>query len=833
MALADVHVADAPPGDDTIAKLRVALKPQLLAEIGWDPATRVLAFNSGHPVFGYTRCEIAGCNRPKERNGLCESCERRLSNATPTGHPDPGVVAEFKRIPRAPWRGEIPVCHVCCGDPEHTRPAHAASSLCRAHTLTARKRGLSDADFAAQEDVVPLPTFGTCERAQCGRLAAYGNGLCNRCYGAWRRRGKPDLVTFCAEPPQMERNQSPSVSFVGLPQQLTLELLYVAQRLAECRHGTAREMVEWLARGCRRACAESVTLVDTLGHKDVQRTLRFARRELDELYADPDTERRADVWNLRRLGLASRIATLDFTGISQEWLREAAKQWTRQKLLSNAPDIVRRVLLGLNCLSESLRQRDDAGEARVALRRRDMLCFRERLHRLHKAGRLADTYYFDAAMCVRQFLRESVMFGLYENGGPLHGLSANFAVHDDDIPVKPRDEDDVGRALPQVMMDQLMSRENLALLPNDDMRALVEVEADIGRRPEEACALRAVCLTTSESVNQASGEMESHWLLVHDMPKVGVVNHKLAIADATARIILEQQQRVKARYPGTPLKELALFPRVGKNADGTISLGSSRFGRVVRSWVAALPQLLGPGGVEFPRELVVPYAFRHSYAQRHADAGVPLDVLAHMMGHRRLETTRGYYTVSKSRMREAVALATAMQLNHRGERVLMQLLDEDLDRYGVGQVAVPFGLCTEPSNVKSHNQSCPYKFRCFGCGHFRTDPSFLSELKTHLQRLLADSERLNAATDGKLEGWARTDAMPPPEEVLAVRRLIRKKEELIGGLTDDERASFDELMAVIRRSRASIETALPVDVCGRVSQPQPTVYPLPVIRAGR
>jgi integrase len=833
MALAAVHVADAPAGDDAIAKLQAALKPQLLAEIGWDPATQVLTFNSGHPVFGYTGCEVAGCNRPQQRNGLCESCERRLSSATGAGHADPEVVAEFKRVPRAPWRGEIPVCRVCCGDP-HTRPAQAGSSLCRAHTLTARKRGLSDAGLAAQEEVVPLPTFGTCKRAQCGRLAAYGTGLCDRCYSAWRHRGKPDLVTFCAGPPQSERNQRPSVSFVGLPQRLTLELLYVGQRLAECRHSTAREMVEWLAGGCRRASAGSVTLVDALGHKDVERTLRFARRELDELYADPDAERRADVWNLRKLGLGSRIATLYFTGISQQWLREAAKQWTRQKLLSNTPDSVRRVLLGLNCLSESLRRRDDAGEAPLVLRRRDMLCFRERLYRLHEAGRLADTYYFDAAMCVRQFLRESVMFGLYESGGPLHGLSANFAVHDDDIPVKPRDEDDVGRALPQVVMDQLMSRESLALLPNGDMRALVRVEADIGRRPEEACALRALCLTTSESVNRATGEMESHWLLVHDMPKVGVVNHKLAIADATARVILEQQQRVKARYPGTPLKQLALFPRVGKNADGTVWIGSSTFSRVVRSWVAALPQLLGPGGVEFPRELVVPYAFRHSYAQRHADAGVALDVLAEMMGHSRLETTRGYYKVSKSRMREAVALATDMQLNHRGERVLTQLLDEDLDKYGVGQVAVPFGVCTEPSMVKSNGQSCPYKFKCFGCGRFRTGPPFLTELKMHLQRLLVDSERLNAATGGKLEEWARRDAMPPPEEVVAVRRLIRKSEELLGNLTEEERANVDELMAILRRARANIDTALPAHLGGRISQPQPAIYPgLSVIQAGR
>jgi integrase len=620
-----------------------------------------------------------------------------------------------------------------------------------------------------------------------------------------------------------------------LAELLTLELLYAAQRFADCRFSTAREAFQALAIVCRRAPLQSLTLIDerNLGY-GARAWLGFAKRELDGLYADPDAEYRADVWNLRRLGFARRIATLDFTGISQAWLREAAKRWMRQKLLSTDPDGTRRVLLALNCLSESLRQRDDGGEASLALRRRDILCCRERLYRLHEAGRLAHTYYYEAASCLRQFLRESVMFGLYERSGPLHGLSADFAVHDDDIPVKPRDEDDVGRALPQVVMDQLMSPQTLALLPTDDMRALVQVEADTGRRPDEACSLRALCLTTSESVNQVTGEMESRWLLVHDMPKVGIVNHKLAIADATARVILEQEQRVKARYPGTRLNELALFPRSLKNAAGTMATDSAALGRTVRSWVDALPQLLGPGGEAFPRDLVFPYAFRHSYAQRHADAGVALDVLAHMMGHSRLETTRGYYKVSKRRMREAVALATDMQLNHRGERVLTQLLDEDLDGYGVGQVAVPFGLCTEPSNVKSNNQSCPYKFKCFGCGHFRTDPSFLPELKGHLQRLLADSERLNAATDGKLEEWARRDAIPPPEEVVAVRRLIREAEGLLGGLTEEERANIDELIAIIRRSRASIDIALPAHLAGRVSQPRPTIYPgLSVIKAGQ
>ena len=241
-----------------------------------------------------------------------------------------------------------------------------------------------------------------------------------------------------------------------------------------------------------------------------------------------------------------------------------------------------------------------------------------------------------------------------------------------------------------------------------------------------------------------------------------------------------------------------------------------------------LPELVGPSGEPFPRERVTPYAFRHSFAQRHADNGTPIDVLAAMMGHHTIDTTRGYYKVNKARMRKAVATVSEMQLNHRGNRVaasLGELVDAEYDRYQVGQIAVAFGTCHEPSNVKASGQACPYRFRCFGCTHFRTDPSYLPELHEHLQRLLVDHERLNAATDGMLEDWARRDALPAPEEIVAVRRLIRAAEAILDGLTAEERASVDELFAAIRRARANIETALPTHFSAGVRQPQADALP--------
>lgn len=53
-----------------------------------------------------------------------------------------------------------------------------------------------------------------------------------------------------------------------------------------------------------------------------------------------------------------------------------------------------------------------------------------------------------------------------------------------------------------------------------------------------------------------------------------------------------------------------------------------------------MPVLTTSDGVEFDKRRIVLYAYRHSYAQRHADAGVPIDVLRELMDHRKLDTPR-------------------------------------------------------------------------------------------------------------------------------------------------------------------------------------------------
>jgi hypothetical protein len=169
-----------------------------------------------------------------------------------------------------------------------------------------------------------------------------------------------------------------------------------------------------------------------------------------------------------------------------------------------------------------------------------------------------------------------------------------------------------------------------------------------------------------------------------------------------------------------------------------------------------------------------------------------------------------YYQVIEKRVRVAIDRVSAHQFDGQGRRVfhgIQGLLTDAHARMRVGQVAVPFGICTEPSNVKAGGHACPYKFTCLGCGHFRSDPSYLPELKSYLQQLLADRARIEAATD--LQDWAKNQLTPRDEEIEQLRALIRRIEADATDLSDDDQARIKEAIAVIRTARQTVNLGFP------------------------
>ena len=357
-----------------------------------------------------------------------------------------------------------------------------------------------------------------------------------------------------------------------------------------------------------------------------------------------------------------------------------------------------------------------------------------------------------------------------------------------------------------------------------DLRAAVELLIDTGRRPNEIATLDLDCLD-----RDADGSP----VLIYDNHKANRRGRRLPISAATASVIVAQQERVRAGYPDTPAAELKLLPAVQKNPHGRKPMTAANISERHRRWVTQLPDVVVPtvvnvGGtaatklLPFDKMKITPYAYRHTYAQRHADAGVDVTVLRELMDHRLLSTTQGYYRVGEHRRRAAVERVTAMQFDRHGNRTwrtAQTMLESEHARRAVGAVAVPYGNCSEPANVAAGGQDCPVRFRCVGCGHFSTDISYLPDLERYLADLLRHRERLAAVIDA--DTWARTEATPSDTEIQRIRHLITRMQADITDLTDEDRAQIADAVAVVRQHRQRI-TNLGIP---RTRQPQPHDLP--------
>jgi hypothetical protein len=198
-------------------------------------------------------------------------------------------------------------------------------------------------------------------------------------------------------------------------------------------------------------------------------------------------------------------------------------------------------------------------------------------------------------------------------------------------------------------------------------------------------------------------------------------------------------------------------------------------------------------------------------------------VLAELLDHRSYSVTRGYYRIGEDRRRDAVDKVATLSFDRHGNRIWRDaraLLDSERARHSVGEVAVPYGTCSEPSNVQAGGGACPIRFRCAGCDHFRTNISYLPDLTAYLDDLLRTRERLNATIDG-VDDWARADATPAQEEITRVRHLITTIKRDVTELGDAEQAQIGEAVAVVRRHRAAHAVPLGMPAIRAAAAPGP------------
>jgi site-specific recombinase XerD len=367
-------------------------------------------------------------------------------------------------------------------------------------------------------------------------------------------------------------------------------------------------------------------------------------------------------------------------------------------------------------------------------------------------------------------------------------------VHDDP------NEEELGKALPENVIRQLDAHLDLlgptgrggpltAAALQLMHQTIYRILRDTGRRPGEVVSLRLGCVEVIDGQHN----------LIYDNHKAGRMRRRLPITTDTTQVITSwQRHRTQLSTPDS--QRQWLFPSPLLRAHQSRGhLTSASVGRTFKGWVGRIgtidSELLGPDGTPAPFDpsLITPYALRHSYAQRHADAGVPVDVLKELMDHAAVSTTMGYYSVGLKRKQQAIRMVGALAVDATGNPAPFT----SPTAYQQASVSVPFGNCTEPSNVKAGGGACPIRFQCAGCGFYRPDPSYLPALEQQIAGLRTDRETAEAI------GAATYVIDNLTAEIDAFTRVAEQMRHRLAELTSSERDEIEHASKLLRRARAS------------------------------
>lgn len=514
-----------------------------------------------------------------------------------------------------------------------------------------------------------------------------------------------------------------------------------------------------------------------------------------------------DVWDCLaldldapRAGRRPSLVSVDFTPITQRWLREATKHWVRT--LRPDSNQLNRTVQVCTLASQTLARQPGGGHEPRDLTFADMTVVFQAV----KDARREDGERYDSHYRRGLWARFHQVLDLGRSSDLLAALPGTF--HRDSshtIVNEEVNEDQIGKAIPETVIAQLDT--HLDLLGTDStygrawsntdttalFRIVYQVLRDTGRRPGEVMSLAVDCLEID------NGE----YALIYDNHKKHRLRRRLPITADTATAIQHwQHYRTGLNLPASTVGWL--FPACNESC-GPGHLPTNRFGKALDKWVAAIPvlhsDLPGPDGTPLPfnRSLIYPYAFRHSYAQRHADAGVAVEILQELMDHKDLTVTQSYYTVSLKRKREAITIMSRYVHDRTGASCPGS---GSATRYGLTSVAVPFGNCIEPSNVKAGGKQCPIRFQCAGCGFYRPDPSYLPAIEEHINALKADQE--TAAAMDVDEFVVRNLA----DQATAFTQVADAMRDKLQSLPDAERTDVEQASAILRKMRASHDVGL-------------------------
>ncbi|MFE0771855.1 tyrosine-type recombinase/integrase [Streptomyces sp. NPDC058861] len=793
----------------------------------WDPERMLFTGDPDDPRTILFRCLVERCDTVVATKSRCSIC----SNAFRAGDLDEETFnSTYVPSPNRVIGARRPNCLIgggTCQRESHNQ-GMCAAHMSRWHQVRKSHPGTVFQDWVLTKK--PYDPMPACRVVGCDHDASRAENLCLNHRKDWKNYAQRQGLSVGDEAarktwastrfPFMTTGQ---FSLQPLQDTVRLELLFAIQQreargMAFGPRPVRLAVKRLLDLSSIAASGNAYPRIEEVTECGVRSFLRETRRTIDRAYRDFRGIAPTDgvVWDLTELeipsvfsasGVRVREGKINFTEILQPWMRELAMAWVSKV----RPDsrVLRVAFRAMVLASQALYELPGGGMDPTKLGFTDMDVVVDAFRNMTRANgtemevkgkRIYLTSFFD----MLDYGRRTEL---------LEQVPGAFARHSSHrIPETVQDDDEIGKAIPESVIRQLDAQLHLlgegypyGAMTAEDIKAMLQtvyiVLRDTGRRPQEVARLALGCLEKDGDEHQ----------LVWDNRKSKRLRRRLPITQETVDVI----NAWKARRAGLDLPQNSaryLFPAITNNT-AHHQMASSSISRAMRFWVRSLDRLdaetLGPDGTPLPfdRALIYPYAFRHSYCQRHADAGVPQDVLRDLMDHRSANTTAGYYKVSLKRKREAVKKMRLHVMDRTGLPVPMT----SNTAYELRSVAVPFGNCTEPSNVKAGGQACPIRFQCAGCGHYRPDPSYLPAVEDHIRALKGNREMAMAS------GAAEFVTRGLGEEISAFQQVGVKMKEYMSQLPEDERNQVEEAAKVLRKVRAATagRPLLPLTVVNR------------------
>jgi integrase len=683
-----------------LEKLMAAVRPEFRAG--------VLVFDPADPVFGGDACLVPQCGRTARAIGMCNGHHQRWVHA---GRPDPGAFA-VSEAAAGPWFGHAPLTR--CGAPG-CEFGSAIRQMCTRHLRAWERAGEPERGrwLATAPPVVQHPGQAACRISYCGLWAHPGAVMCYSHHRRWKGLGRPDLEEFITGYDQAPDGRE-RADLTGLPDRLRLEVQYALQ----CRHDdnmirtrptTIRSVTRWLAgSGCcslldrgeqdwRDACPPHAAR-----SQHPVALLIYAHRKVTALAEGEgwDSEYARDTWHLRRLGIDSQCATLQFGSITQPWLRNLAKRWTRWRLSTGLEaQTCYRGVRALTRLAAVLAESSVTGTSGIS---RDVL-------EPYLAG-LAATLagkkeHRDYIGQVATFLRD-IRRHQWDTG-----LPASAVIFPEDYP---RQGPRLPRALAGHVMAQVEDPANLGQWGNPAYRLITLILIRCGLRITDVTAIPADC-----TVCDAGGA-----------PYLRYYNRKMKrealvpIDDELQSLIAGQRERNLARWPaGTPV----LFPRITTNIDGTRPVAGGTYREALYRWLEDCDIRDEHGQ---PVHLT-PHQWRHTLGTVLINRDVPQHVVQKILDHDSPLMTGHYARLSDKTVREH--WEKARKVNAAGQPVQISpsglLGDAAWAKQQLSRAtqALPNGYCQLPLV-----RSCPHANSCLTCPMFVTTAEFLPQ--HHAQR---------------------------------------------------------------------------------------------------